>query len=246
MKSLIKFFLTLQFLQDALSNYKLKEIPIDTNKQPDESSRRYDEDISFMGGLNDVGMGQYQLEWERIGTMHQSASVLIGILAIVYAAIIAILSLSNELIKTDYFRNILLPSIYWILFSTFLSMVSFFFMIFPKRITSINTPLTLYKQIEGPDLYSRLYELMHILETPLKELHDYLEDKLIFYSYSLYLIGYSYLLTFLFFVALLIKLTAGGMNGYVYCYLIVSLSIIYSTTIFFKRIHKKGDLNVNR
>lgn len=246
MKNLIKYYLTLKFIRDSLEQKNLENVETtqvkETLKKNYENELNLRDDITFMGSLIDLGQAQYQIEWQRLGTMQQSAGVLIGILGIVYAVIVTFLSLSgsvNSLTDTIYFRTILLPTLFIDVISTVISMICFFRMIWPKAITSLELPSVLFKKYNDVHLYTRFYESLKSWDLPLKELDTFLEERLNYYLYSLRFIGYSYTLILLFILTLMIRFIPYEFNFWIYYTIISFISIVYFMIVFKKLRRKK-------
>lgn len=241
MKNLIKYYLTLKFIKETLDQRNSPKSDANSGKdilkEQYENELKIRDDITFMGSLIDLGQAQYQIEWQRLGTMQQSAGVLIGILGIIYAVIVTFLSLSNSsnsLTDTDYFKIILLPTLFIDVASTMISMICFFRMIWPRAITSIELPSILFKKFNDVHLYTRFYESLKSWDIPLKELDLFLEEKLKYYLYSLRFIGYSYSIILLFILTLMLRFIPYEFNMHIYYILLSLISLIYFIIVFHK------------
>lgn len=145
----------------------------------EEALLRVEEDTTYIGAIVDVAIGQYQVEWQRIGNMQQSAGILVATLAIIFTVLTSYFgTLSSASTSPDlYFDRILAPCFYVCLLAVAAATILLVLVIVPTRVKAIPYPRDLIHEAEGQDLAHRLGWLIRIFSDSLKDLHTHVETR---------------------------------------------------------------------
>lgn len=133
------------------------------------------EEVRFLGTLGEIGLNQYQIEWQRISMMQQSAGTLLATLAIIYSVISAFLSQPNALQMPTEAMALFVPTFITATAFAITATCYFFAVISPKQVKAIATPKTLYRELRG-DMTQRASSLIQILTDAISSLNEHVEN----------------------------------------------------------------------
>ena len=208
----------------------------------EEDKTKIQETASFWGSLVDVGLNEYQVEWQRISSMQQSAGILVAAIAIIYSAVFLFFSLSfeNDLIGNNQFlAKLIFPTLFLDIFFTIITTVYLFHVIWPKKVIGMPSPLSLDKQISKGDLRQKLFELLTTLDKPINEIHEHVERKQAYYNKGLIACVASFILTALLFVFLFVDKAFQNIIVNVYYGFLILFAFTTLYLVFLKKEKKR-------
>ncbi len=206
----------------AAKNTKTPEPPLDVKE--------------FWGMLADIAMGQYGIEWQRLGNMQQSAGVLVAAIALIYSGLIFLMQSlittplgSNPIIDEESFVTLLVT----LLFFT-ISIFYLFAVLWPKSFKTIAPPLKIddaFKRDQDlTSLSTRVFALLSLLNQPIITIDSLVQKKQQKYHKALVATVISFVLTSLIIIKLLLKINmpaAWRTFYYITLAILTSLSICY-------------------
>lgn len=210
----------------------------------EENNTELQETATFWGSLVDVGLNEYQVEWQRISSMQQSAGILVAALAIIYSAMFLFFSLSfenNFLITNQFIANIIFPTFSLDIFFTIITTFYLFHVIWPKKVIGMPSPLNIDKQISEGDLMQKIFELLTVLDKPINEIHKHVEGKQRYYSKGLIACVTSFILTAFLIVFLFIDKAFPNIIVKIYYGFLIIFGFLMLYLIFFKKGEKRDD-----
>jgi hypothetical protein len=210
---------------------------------PKTGLREFKEYTAFLGALVDSAHTQYQVEWQRIGNMQQSAGALVAAMAIAYSALLAfiILPADSPFIKdVDYLNKVILPGCFVGLF--FLSLTTYFFfrVIWPKDVKGLPPPTKLAEQLADDQLWKNLSDLIRRTNGSITDLDKLVQSKQLHYRRALISCSTAFSLTLLIVSFLLYKASWFGTKQFFYYFLLSAGTFIVLLIIFTRR--PNGDL----
>lgn len=209
-----------------------------TPDKPTGSFRDTQETTAFLGALLDSANTQYQVEWQRIGNMQQSAGALVAAMAIAYSVLLAFIILppDSPFIKDlDYLNKVVLPGCFVGLFFLSLTTVFFFRVIWPKDIRGLPPPMKLGEQIAEDQLWKNLSDLVRRTNGPIMDLHNLVQTKQLHYHRALISCSTAFSVTLLIVLLLLYKASWFSARQFFYYFLLMSLTVIMLMIIFRRR-----------
>jgi hypothetical protein len=153
-----------------------------------------DEITQFSAVLVDVGMAQYQIEWQRVAMMQQSAGILIAALAIIYSIFGSLISQQQPLNLAPTLLRVVVPTLVCAVLFSVLTTYFFFRVISRKRIKALAPPTRLLKETSG-DLRERTYRLVVVVTAQIETLHEHVEQNQMQYARGLTACRGAFILT---------------------------------------------------
>ncbi len=165
------------------------------------------EKTQFWGNLSDVGLVLYQVEWQRIGNMQSSAGVLMTAITIIYSAIFLFFSISGSVTNNKIIADIVIPA--FCINAIFISITTYYLfkVIWPKKVKGIPSPITIEKQFEQGQLGQKIYELVKMMDIPINELHQHIQEKQRYFSKGILSAISSFIMTGTMIAQLTIQIT---------------------------------------
>ncbi len=181
---------------------------------------------------------QYQVEWQRVGNMQQSAGALVAAIAIVFSAIVAFLSLkddSSAVRDTAYVNGVLLPLLAFAL--TFLSLATVFFfrVVWPGKVKGLPLPAAMYEDLGQKALWQAMGEVIAKCDVCIGSVHDHVQGKQRDYRRALIACAAAFAGVAVLIIALLIRLPwIGSLDYLFYCLLGVAAVVAIGFMFFLK------------
>ncbi|MBN1215569.1 MAG: hypothetical protein JXA99_08995 [Candidatus Lokiarchaeota archaeon] len=246
MKKLFKYFITFHTINKLIKEDKEQHI---NNKYFDiqkyQVDKEKDEEKVIAGTLIDVGLSEYEVEWQRIGNMQQSSSILVALIAIIYSVVITFLTMNQPetLYQLTFFNKIIYPTI--IIKTIFLipSLFLFLLLLIPGDIISLNTPLNIYNNFKLKSLYERSFEILNVLDKSLIDLNNYVSSKILKYTLCLGFSSITLSIQVILISAYVISKLGYDINLISYYIAIVALTITVFSIYFLKYKKLKKILN---
>ena len=235
MKKLLKYIISLHFVNKLLKENDSMTKSKNGNKdiQNYQIDKKKDEEKVISGTLIDVGLSEYQVEWQRIGNMQQSSSILKALIAIVYSVIVIFLNkdYSENIDTIKYFNQIVLHSFVIDTIFLILSFIFFILLLIPANIRCLSTPLDIFNNFKLNTLYERFFEILNILDNSLINLNAHLYKKFLKYTLSLWFCSITLAVQIIFITDIIVFKLVNGF--YILYYYIVIVLIILSLSILF-------------
>jgi len=237
MKKKTKTIVILENIEKILKDSHLNNSHLVSVKGDSKDAKKKDEEMTLLAGLVDIGLTEYEIEWQRIATMQQSASILIGIIAIVYSANFIFLP-TDTFFSENVFNYVVRPTVILNTLSIVISLFYFLKLILPRHYIGLNTPINIYKDLKTNSLFERLYELIHIIGIPLKNINNNLNLKHEDYFNCLRYSFYTLLIQLVLIGSIFAYNFFNDINICIYYVLLSFISLIYF--IFFHKQNVKG------
>lgn len=193
--------------------------------------------IGVLSSIIDTGLCQYNIEWQRISTMQQSAGILIAGLTIVVSALVVFLNLDESsflITNRIYLNQIIFPLVYMGFIFVCLALVFFFRVIWPKNIMALPHPKELYRNLTHEELWKNLATIINKADNSINSIHEHVQNKQIDYLKSLLFLIASIITTGLILLLLLLKVSFLQAILFYYWVTLTLIVIIFITFVFIR------------
>jgi hypothetical protein len=203
-----------------------------------EDEHQSKDTVTTFGAILDSAYTQYQVEWQRIGNMQQSAGALVSAMAIIYSALSIVILLPSDspcLKDTQYFNLILLPAYFTDLLFLLITTFFFFMVIWPKDVKAITSPMAIANQLKEKQLWQNLADLIRDHDESIRNLHELVQSKQTRYRRALVSCITALAVTIGLMLLLIFKISAVESKFYLFHLLLLSLAIVSLIVTFTRR-----------
>lgn len=208
-----------------------------------ENNKNAIENNTFWGSLTDIGLSEYEVEWQRISSMQQSAGILVATLTIIYSGVFLFFSHYSTLMSdgnVNSYQTFLSALVFFDLFFAIITTIFLFLVIWPKKVNGLPTPISIDEQIHHNELGINLYDTIKMISQSIDNIHSHVEKKQVYYTKGLTSCIYAFILTALILILLLNEQSNVDVLIYIGYILLLISSLLFLYLIFIKR-DKKND-----
>ncbi len=200
---------------------------------------------TFNSSLTDVGLSCYQVQWQRVGNMQQSAGVLMTAIAILYSAMFIFIGyfIDKNIFKDNIqLSQIIVPTFIINMIFLLLTTVFLFRVIWPCKVKGIPTPDEIQKKNEETIIETMIPFLNKLISGAITNVNRHVELKQGHYTKGVLSAVCSFIITVIILFEIFIKFGFLDQLKYIYFYFVRSFCFGLFILVFCEtRINHQGD-----